>query len=197
MSLVGMGQVSYAGLSPGNCADAGGVYDGDTEECMAPGTATGSGSTVLPSGFTVAQAQALCATSAAGVWNSDTNTCDPIASAAVTSCPNNTLPGTPSDVNCPWWCNLPPAELIFSACTPCSTTCPAGTVWDTTNDVCSSTPVTTNCNSNAAAPCPSYCTIPLIGNLVGGCSSACSPSMGSALAAVGAVALLFFLFSKK
>lgn len=188
MRLSGLGQSCSPALSPENCVSAGGTYDDDNEQCVCAGSpAPGT----LPSGFTPAQAQALCATSASGVWNPNTNSCDPVAGFANVSCANNTHPGTPSDVNCPWWCNLPPAELIFPACTPCSQTCPAGTAWDTTNNQCSSNPTTTNCSSGGAPPCPSYCGIPLLGGLIGGCPSACSSNTGSALAAVGAILLVY------
>jgi len=93
--------------------------------------------------------------------------------AAANNCANNTMPATPSDVNCPWWCIG--TFYLGASCTPCTTLCPSGTNWDTTNLVCSPNPQTTNCigggapgpgttpgNQSPGTPssCPQYCTLP-------------------------------------
>ena len=104
---------------------------------------------------------------------------------SMTSCPNNTYPGTPADVNCPWYC--PFTAFLPSACTPCTQQCPTGTVWDTTNNVCSSSPVTTNCVAGSAA-CPSYCNIPLIGSFFSACNQ-CPASTGSIMAGLGGLVM--------
>ena len=138
------------------------------------------------SGLTTDQQQALCNTSSNTTWDPTTNTCvvtatgQPTGSlttalpqAGVTSCPNNTYPGTPSDVNCPWWCLFTDySSSMFPACTPCVNQCPTGTVWDTTNNICTTTPATTNClpTSQASAVCPAYCNIPLVNNLFSACA---------------------------
>lgn len=194
MRITGLGDSCSSSLSPSNCAAAGGVYDGDNEVCTCGASTT---PTPVVSGFTLAQQIALCNNAGADTsWNYNTGTCDSIGSAPapgttpITTCANNTLPGTPSDVNCPWWCAW--VDYLPGACTPCQSICPTGTVWDTTNNICTSTPVTTNCNAKAGVTCPSYCSIPLVSSF----STACTPcasntGVGSSLAAVGAAVLLF------
>jgi len=191
MSLIGLSALAQAcssSLSPSNCGTAGGSYDGDNEVCVCAADS---------SGFTLAQQQALCTSAGADTtWDATTNTCVPIGSAPApassgASCPNNTLPGTPSDVNCPWWCNF--IAFQSTSCTPCTQVCPTGMQWDTTNNVCSANPASNNCSgAGTGSPCPSYCNVPLIGGLF----SACAPCAGntsasSILAALGAVAVLY------
>ena len=134
MSLLGMGQV-YAGLSPANCATAGGVYDGDSEECMAPSTSGSTASTAGPTSPNLANPDA----------------------------------GTFEDVNCPFWCWLLGNGIdtaVSAACFPCGNVCPAGTIWDTTNYVCSATPATSNTSSPAGSKNnPTPCTSSIIPNV--------------------------------
>jgi hypothetical protein len=145
-------------------------------------------------GFTYAQEQVLCAGSATSTWDSTTGTCvsgqTPQGTSslgpAANNCANNTKPGTSGDVNCPFWCFALPDFMWPASCWPCSNICPTGTNFDTTNNVCSANPVTTNCiqggapvapgtnPATAASGCPSYCTLPFTSSL-----AACAPCAGA------------------
>jgi hypothetical protein len=110
-------------------------------------------------GFTYGQEQALCQGSASSVWNPTTGTCNPSATptpAPVTG-PNLANPdaGTFMDVNCPWWCWVLGNGIdtaVSAACFPCGNICPSGTIWDTTNYVCSATPKTSNTSTPSTGP---------------------------------------------
>lgn len=56
--------------------------------------------------------------------------------------------GTYEDPNCPFYCwsvgNLLDMELFGQNCWPCHNVCPPGQSWDTTNNVCSGTPASSN-----------------------------------------------------
>jgi hypothetical protein len=56
--------------------------------------------------------------------------------------------GTYSDLNCPTSCfvlgNGLDMSILGQECWPCHNTCPAGTVWDTTNLQCSASPASVN-----------------------------------------------------
>jgi len=70
--------------------------------------------------------------------------------------------GTYDDINCPTSCfvlgNVLDMTVLGQECWPCHNVCPAGTVWDTTNLVCSATPATVNSvapvTQNSAPPPP-------------------------------------------
>jgi hypothetical protein len=121
--------------------------------------------------------------------------------------------GTYSDPNCPFSCfvlgNGLDMAVLGSECAPCHNICPTGTVWDTTNLVCSSTPAAVNPMTPVSAAgssdatdtsCPGYCGwIPLASTLFPECQP-CSGNVSStsglaiagiALAAVVAVGYLF------
>lgn len=70
----------------------------------------------------------------------------------------NPYAGTFQDVNCPSWCFVlgNGVDNLFAACTPCYSVCPAGQIWDTTNDVCSANPVSSN-SAPADEANPSSC----------------------------------------
>jgi hypothetical protein len=97
-------------------------------------------------GLTYGQEQLACP----GVWNAANGTCNAAAiGPAPVQGPNLSNPdaGTFMDVNCPWWCYVLGNGIdtaVSSACFPCGNICPAGTIWDTTNYVCSATPKTSN-----------------------------------------------------
>jgi hypothetical protein len=126
--------------------------------------------------ITDAQSAANCA-AGGGTYDSDTGDCSaPVGGSlysgllgTANNCANNTNPGTTGDVNCPFWCSFLPSVLQTAACWPCTNICAAGTNFDTTNNVCSATPATTNCTSGAAG-CPAYCTLPFTSSL-----AACVP----------------------
>jgi len=62
--------------------------------------------------------------------------------------PGNPNGGTYSDINCPGTCymlgNVLDMAILGNRCWPCHNVCPAGTVWDTTNLVCSANPASVN-----------------------------------------------------
>jgi hypothetical protein len=153
----GMGQITDA-QSAANCAAGGGTYNSVTGDCVAP-----------PGG---------------SLYQGQLGT--PGVGSPANNCANNGAPGGSGDVNCPFWCMAMPDFMWPASCWPCANICPTGTNFDTTNNVCSANPTTTNCKQGggvvapgtnpATAPsgCPSYCSLPLTSSL-----AACIPCAGA------------------
>lgn len=66
MKLSGLGQACSAALSPENCSSAGGVYDGDSEECVCSGVAPVTTPVTTP---TPSLTNASCATNPCTWWD--------------------------------------------------------------------------------------------------------------------------------
>ena len=75
--------------------------------------------------------------------------------------------GTYSDINCPtacWWLgNGLDMSTLGQECWPCHNTCLAGTIWDTTNLVCSASPATANQVTPVTAQSPLDITLQTFG----------------------------------
>jgi hypothetical protein len=115
----------------------------------------------------------------------------------------NTNPGTYSDVDCPFSCfllgNGLDNAILGNECWPCHNICPAGTVFDTTNYVCSSSPVTTNDTGGGSSSCPGYCSWLPFSNILSQCSPCSTGGLSStgAMITLAAVAVIAILVLRK